>query len=417
MLKFLSSTLLGVALLPGAAFAQEKITLNWALWDWPSGVFYKPLIDAYEAKNPNIDIEYTDLGSTDYNQMVMMQLTGGSSGIDIVTIKDIPNYAQLISANALADIGKTDAAPADPAVFGGLIEELTVDGGLYGLPFRTDLWIMYYNKDHFDAAGLDYPTNDLTWPQFDALARKLTSGFGAKKVYGAHNHTWRSIVQLPGILDGENGFVQEDYSFLTPWYERALALQSEGVVQNYGSLKASNTHYSGAFFSGQIAMMPMGTWFIGTQIAKIASGESLSTNWGVARFPVPEGVEPGVTAASVTSLGVSRNSAHQQAALDFIAWASGPEGAAVTAATGTIPAIRNAEVVAAIAAMEGFPQDETSAGALVTTRTYLDNPVDLNLGRVDQVLARAHDSIMTNNVSIAEGIAEMNAGVRAVLAK
>lgn len=69
-----------------------KVILKWALWDWESTTYYKPLIEAYEAANPNVKIEYLDLGSTDYMTMLSIQLTGGDDSIDVVTIKDIPGY-------------------------------------------------------------------------------------------------------------------------------------------------------------------------------------------------------------------------------------------------------------------------------------------------------------------------------------
>ncbi len=352
--------ILAASVAPAAAFAQEKVTLNWALWDWDKVAFYKPLIEAYEKANPNVKIEHTDLGSADYNTMLMTQLTGGATDLDIVTVKDVPGYAQLVSTKALINVAEAGAKPADTKGYGGLIEALTVDGGLYALPFRTDFWVVYYNKDLFDKAGVAYPTNDWTWAQFDETARKLTSGFGAQKVYGAHLHTWRSTVQLPAVLDGKQTLVDGKYEFLKPWYERALALQKEGVIQPYGSLKSTNTHYSGPFFNQQIAMLPMGTWFVGTQIAKVKSGESLAKNWGIVTYPHPEGVAAGTTAAQLTSLGVNKNSPDQKAALDFIKWVSGPEGAAIVASTGTIPALRDEKVVDTISSTAGFPLTKTA---------------------------------------------------------
>lgn len=415
MRNLTTTAVLCTALIPAATLAQEQVTLNWALWDWGSVAYYQPLIDAYTAANPQVTIEYTDLGAADYNQMLMTQLTGGADDIDIVTVKDVPGYAQLVSTGALVDLAAAQETPVDPAGYGGLVEALTLDGSLYALPFRTDFWIVYYNKALFDAAGVAYPTNDMTWEAFDALARQMTTGFGADKVYGSHLHVWRSTVQLPAIQDGANTLVAADYSFLQPWYERALALQEEGVIQSYGALKATSTHYSGPFYNGQVAMLPMGSWFIGTQIAKVASGESLATDWGIASFPRPEGVAAGTTAAQVTALGVSANSPDAAAALDFVEWATGPEGAAIVAATGTIPALRDAAVVATISATPGFPGDPASAAALQTTQTYLELPVDLKAAQVELVLNRSHDSIMTDNISIEDGIAEMNAGVQAIL--
>jgi multiple sugar transport system substrate-binding protein len=403
----------GLMLMQGQVLAQDT-TINWALWDWDRTPYYQQLIDSFEAANPGIQVEYTDLGSADYNQMVMTQLTGGGDDLDVITIKDIPGYAQMVNTGRLLNLTEAGAVPADAAAYGGLIEALDVGNGVFGLPFRTDFWIVFYNKAAFDAAGVDYPTNDMTWAEFDEQARAVTSGFGQDRVYGAHFHTWRSTVQLPAIQSGENTLVSKDYSFLKPWYERALALQEEGVVRSYASLKTSQTHYSAPWFSSQIAMLPMGTWFIGTQIAKVAEGESTATEWGIVKYPHPEGVEAGATAGQVTSLGINTNSKKVDAAKAFIDFVTGAEGAAIIAASGTIPALRDDQVVATITATPGFPADAASAEALTTTATYLEMPVNLKAAEYELVLNRVHDELMTNNISVDAALEELNAGVAGI---
>jgi multiple sugar transport system substrate-binding protein len=302
----------------------------------------------------------------------------------------------------------------DPASFGGLVDELKIDGKIYALPFRSDFWVVYYNKDIFDKAGVTYPTNDMTWAQFDQIATKLAGGMGANKTYGALFHTWRSTVQLPGILDGKQTLAGPDYTFLKPWYERALALQKAGVVPSYASLKTSNTHYSALFFNGTIGMLPMGTWFVGTQIAKVASGESKSKNWGIVKFPHPDGVAAGTTAAQISGLAVNANSTHKAEVLDFIKFVTGPEGAAIIAGTGTIPTVRTPEVTAKIASLPGFPQDQASKDALQSGKSFLEMAVNPNAAKIEVVLNRAHDSIMTDNISIDDGLKEMTDGVKAI---
>ncbi|WP_440409232.1 ABC transporter substrate-binding protein [Neorhizobium petrolearium] len=401
----------------GSALAQsaDAVTLKWALWDWDKVAYYKPLIEAYEKKHPNVKFEPVDLGSQDYQQMISTQLTGGSKDIDIVTVKDVPGYANLVRAGSISDLSgfmkeqKIDAGP-----FGGLIEELTVDGKIYALPFRSDFWVVYYNKDIFDKAGVSYPTNDMTWAQFDQIATKLTGGMGTNKTYGALFHTWRSTVQLPGILDGKHTLVDGDYAFLKPWYERALALQKEGVVPSYASLKTSNTHYSALFFNGTIGMLPMGTWFIGTQIAKVKSGESKSKNWGIVKYPHPEGVPAGTTAAQISGLAVNENSDHKEVTLDFIKFVTGPEGAAIIASTGTIPAQRTDDVGEKIASVPGFPQDANSKAALKAGKSFLEMAVNPNAAKIEVVLNRTHDAIMTDNISVDDGLKEMTEGVKAI---
>jgi multiple sugar transport system substrate-binding protein len=79
----------------GSAQAGGPVTLKWAMWDKDLTVYYQPLIDAYQAKNPSVKIELVDLGSADYQTMVLTQLTGGAD-LDIITVKDIPGYANLV---------------------------------------------------------------------------------------------------------------------------------------------------------------------------------------------------------------------------------------------------------------------------------------------------------------------------------
>lgn len=401
----------------GSAYAQSAnaVTLKWALWDWDKVAYYKPLIAAYQAKNPNVKFESVDLGSQDYQQMIATQLAGGSKDIDIVTVKDVPNYTNLVRAGSISDLsGFMTEQKIDPASFGGLVDELKIDGKIYALPFRSDFWVVYYNKDIFDKAGVTYPTNDMTWAQFDQIATKLAGGMGANKTYGALFHTWRSTVQLPGILDGKKTLAGPDYAFLKPWYERALALQKAGVVPSYASLKTSNTHYSALFFNSTIGMLPMGTWFVGTQIAKVASGESKSKNWGIVKFPHPDGVAAGTTAAQISGLAVNTNSTHKAEVLDFIKFVTGPEGAAIIAGTGTIPTVRTPEVTAKIASLPGFPQDQASKDALQSGKSFLEMAVNPNAAKIEVVLNRAHDSIMTDNISIDDGLKEMTDGVKAI---
>ena len=402
----------------GAAHAADQVTINWALWDWTATPYYQPLIDAYEAAHPNVKITYTDLGSTDYDTVLQTQLTGGGSDLDVITIKDIPGYANLISAKLLTPLDDYIAAQKiDKSRYGGVLENLAVDGKVYTLPFRSDFWLLYYNKDLFDKAGVPYPTNDMTLDQFADMAHKLTSGFGPSKVYGTHFHVWRSAVELPGIFDGKHTMIDGNYDFLKPYYERVLKLQDDGDVMSYAQLKTSNTHYSGPFYNQQIATMPMGSWFIATQIAKVKSGESKAVHWGLAKYPHPDGVAPGSTASTITGLSVAANSKHQDAALDFVKFVSGPEGAAVIAKTGTFPAITTDDVLKTITSTPGFPDDQGSKDALVTANRYLEIPVSPIAAQIDLVLNQAHDAIMTESETIDQGIADMNKGVAALQKK
>ena len=400
---------------PDAPATKDPVTLKWAMWDLDATAYYKPLVDAYVAKNPNVTIEYVDLGSADFMTMLSTQLSGGAD-LDVLTIKDIPGYANLVKQNHLEPLKSYIASSGiDTSLYGGTTEQITVNNEVYALPFRSDFWLIFYNKDLFDKAGVAYPTNDMTLADYDALARKMTSGSGANKIYGNHYHTWRSAVQLFGILDGKNTIVDGKYDFLKPYYELILKQQDDGICQDYATLKTSSIHYSGVFYNQQIAMMNMGSWFIATQIQKVKEGESLATNWGLAKYPHPDGVPAGTTLGTITSLGVNANSKNKEAALDFMKFVTGPEGAAVIASTGTIPAIKNDEVVASITAIDGFPTDAASKEALKTTKTYLEMPMHEKSADIEIVLNECHDNIMTKNTTIDQAITDMNTRIAEIL--
>ncbi|GBF71860.1 ABC transporter substrate-binding protein [Paenibacillus sp. 598K] len=394
---------------------DEPVTLKWALWDWEATAYYEPLIKAYTDANPHVTIEYVDLGSTDYMTMLSTQLSGGAD-LDVLTIKDIPGYANLVKQNHLEPLnGFIGDSGIDKAAYGGTVEQIQVNDEVYALPFRSDFWLIYYNKDLFDKAGVPYPTNDMTFDQYEEIARSVTSGSGAEKVYGAHHHTWRSAVQLFGILDGQHSVVDGNYDFLKPTYERALKMQDDGIIMDYATLKTSSTHYSGVFYNNSVATLNMGSWFIATQIEKVKSGESAAVNWGIVKYPHPDGVEPGTTLGTITSLAVNQKSAKKEAALDFLKFVTGDEGAAVIASTGTIPAIKNAEVLDSIASIDGFPTDENSKEALNTAKTYLEMPIHEKSADIEVILNENHDNIMTKNTSIDQGLADMNKRVELIL--
>ncbi len=392
------------------------ITLKWALWDKDTTVYYQPLIDAYTAAHPNVTIEMVDLGSTDYSTVLGTQLSGSGSDFDIVTIKDVPGYVTLVNKGVIEPLDDRIAADGiDLAKYSGVTDQVTMDGKLYELPFRSDIWVMFYNKDVFDKAGVAYPTNDMTWDEYDKLAREITDTTAGARVYGAHYHTWRSTIQLDGILDGEHTIVDGTYDFTKPYYDMVLAQQKDGVCMDYATLKTQGLHYSAAFAQGNIGMMNMGSWFIATLIQGIKSGEYDVSNWGIVKYPHAEGVEPGSTLSTITGLAIPTSAPNKDAAWDFIKFVSTEEGAAVMAETGNIPAMRNQEIVDIISQMEGFPED--AGEALITSHTYLEMPANEKSSEIETVLNEQHDNIMNEVSSVDEAIEEMNKGVQAILAQ
>lgn len=398
-----------------AADSGEKVTLRWALWDLDGVVYYKPLAEAYMAAHPNVEIEYVDLGSADYSVMLSTQLAGNSD-LDVITQKEVPAYGNLIKQGYLEPLsGYMAENDIDPANYNGLIEQISSDGEVYALPFRNDIWLTYYNKDLFDAAGVEYPTNDMTFDEYQELAKRLTSGEGNDKVYGNFFHTWWSTVQHFPAQAADKSSIETDYSFMKPYYESVLQAQQDGYCMDFTLLKTSGTHYSGVFYNEQTAMLHMGSWFITMQMEKVKTGESLAENWGVVKLPHIDGVEPGTGPSTVTSLSVNINSQHKAEALDFIKFVSGPEGADILADLGTFPGYTNDGIIDRIAALDGFPQDEASKEALYPGETSLEIPMHEHAAEILLVLTECHDDIMTGNRTVGEGLARMGDRVKELI--
>ncbi len=398
----------------------KSVKLVWALWDAAKTTYYEPLIEEFQKENPNIMIEMKDLGSTDYQTALGTQLAGGDSGIDLVTVKDIPGYTSMTNAGQLQDLTQDiKDSNIDTSLYGGITEQITVNGKLYALPFRSDFWLVYYNKDLFDKAKISYPTNDMTVEQYDQLARKMTSGNGNGKVYGAHYHTWRSAVQLFGILDGKHTIYdyQDNYSWMKPYYQIVLKEQDDGICQKYATLKTSSISYSGVFENSTIAMMNMGSWFIATLMADIKAGKTQVKHFGLAKYPHPDGVKAGTTLGTITSLAVSSASQHKTESLKFLNFVTGEKGAEIIAKTGNLPAIKNDAVVNAISKMDGFPDDDNSKEALKTVKTYLEMPINSKSAEIDIALNDDHDAIMTKSVSIDDGLKKMSEDIKKIVGK
>jgi multiple sugar transport system substrate-binding protein len=392
----------------------EPVTLKMTAWDLATTPYWQAVIDAYEAQNPNVTVELVDISSQEYHDKVNIMLSGGDDS-DIITVKDIPGYSAMLTRGQIVPLNDYIAKDSiDLSMYSGAAEQLTYEGSIYALPFRSDIWILFYNKDLFDKAGVSYPTNDMTWTEFDALARQMTSGSGADKVYGTHFHTWRSTVELGTVQDGKNTVIATDYSFMKPMYDMVTSMQNDGIIMDYGTLKAGSIHYSGVFKNQEIAMLPMGSWWIGGMIKAVDAGEA-SFNWDVVKYPHPEGVPAGTTAGTLTSLAINANSKNKDAAWDFIKFYSGPEGAKALAATGNLPAVRTPDALAIFASVPGVPAGATTALETVTVR--LEIPMDAHAGAVEQILNEEHDLIMTSSINVDDGLAEMTQRVNEALAK
>ena len=391
-----------------ASAEETKVTI--VTWDATTTPYLTAQKEAYEASHPGVTIEYIDIASQEYSEKTGAMLSANDTN-DIYMIKDIPTLLNWYNAGYCTDLNSFIADKGfDLSGYVGMDAYYAFDGKQVGLPFRSDFEVLFYNKDLFDAAGVEYPTNEMTWEQYKEKAIALTDA--EKGIYGTHYHTWLSTAVNYTVADGVNTLVDGEYSDLNYFYQLVLDLEDAGACMSFPELKASGLHYSGAFGNGNIAMMPMGYWYVSTLAQNIASGEYKVANWGITALPVKEGVAYCSTFGNLTGCMINEKSANKDAAWDYIAWLCGEEGSQVTASTGNRPAWVSAAVADVMASVDGFPTDEASKAALLPTFVAIEIPGMEFTAEINTILGEEHSMIMNRECTIEEGTAEMTERVQ-----
>lgn len=381
--------------------------LSVTTWDNESSPQFQAIIDAYEENNPNVKIKIIDTSADEYNNSLGISLSAAQPDPDVIWVKDMGSMLQMADKEQLLPIDDFIARDSlDLSIYKGAAEQLMYNGKSYALPYRNDWYVLYYNKDLFDAAGVEYPSNDMTWKEYYELAAKMTSGEGSSKVYGSHNHTWQALVTNWAVQDGKHTVVEKDYSFMKPWYEEGLALQDNGYIQDYSTLKTANIHYSSVFKNQQCAMMPMGTWFIAIMMQSQEEGET-DFNWGIATIPHSEDTEAGYTVGALTPIAISAYTDQADLAWDFVKFASSEEAAEILAKHGVFTGIPSDAAFKTIASAERFPEGESNIEALNYIHYSFDRPLDPQIEEIRTVLNEVHEMIMIHSYSVDEGIAEL----------
>lgn len=378
---------------------NEEVTLTVSVWNYDQTPEFQALFEAFEAEHPNITIQPVDILADDYPEKVTTMLSGGDT-TDVITMKNAIDYARYATRGQLQDV--TDLADGYGEELAGL-ETFDTEGKYYALPYRQDFWLLYYNKDLFEAAGLDAPDN-ITWDEYAEYAAKLTDTSGSQKVYGAYQHYWRSVVQATSAAQTDGDLLSGDYGFMKDQYDLALGLQSDGYALDYATAKTQQISYRTMFETGQAAMLPMGTWYIAGIKQAIDEGKS-SVNWGVAQMPQIKSEGDITTFGSPTAFAVNKNAKNSAAAKLFLDFAAGEEGAKAIAAIGVVPAYSSDAVTAAFTAL---PSDELSVETFQgDKKVVLEMPVSDDTADVSTILDEEHDLIMVGEKSVDDGIAEM----------
>ena len=398
-----------------STFPTGNVSISLSGWSLATTPEFKTLADGFHALHPNVTVNIKEYDPANYDTLLTADL-GANSAPDIITQKTFKQFFSYVDGGALADISDvTGKLPAST----NAKDSYTIDGKSYGVPYRQDSWVLYYNKDLFDKAGVKYPDGSWTWDDYAKAAKDLTTGLKAagSSALGTYEHSWQSTVQGFANAQSANGLeniVAGNFDHLKPYYTRVLDLQTAGAQVPLGTVTTNKLTYQAQFGKQQAAMMPMGTWYVATLLSQAAKGDADKFNWGFAPAPQFDKSTAGIDKTPVTfgdptgfSINASLSDADKLAvAKAFLEYAAGPEGAKALAAIGITPANTDDTVVSTYFSVAGIPTDDLSKFAWAKHTTKPENPVSKYTAGVQNILNTLHTAVLAGGTPIDQAISD-----------
>ncbi|WP_432663271.1 sugar ABC transporter substrate-binding protein [Wukongibacter baidiensis] len=243
---------------------DKPVTLTFALWNKDQEPVMQEIVKKFEETHPNIKV---NVQLTPYKQFWTKMETAATGGsLPDVFWMNGPRFMKYASSDMLMPISdKIKANNIDMSKYPqGLIDLYTYDGKQYGIPKDWDVTALWYNKKLFDAAGVEYPTNEWTWDDMVEAARKITDV--DKGIYGTAARIDDNQVGVYNTIPAADGFViskdrkQSGYNTegnvkgINVW----LDLIKEGLSPTVEEM--TDTSAVDMFSSGKIAMMYAASW-------------------------------------------------------------------------------------------------------------------------------------------------------------
>ncbi|NUR84903.1 MAG: sugar ABC transporter substrate-binding protein [Nonomuraea sp.] len=301
-----------------------KVTISYAIWEKNDQPSTQKMIEAFQQKNPNVTVK---LEITPWDQYWTKLQTAASGGA-------APDVFWMNSLNVrlYAKGGVIAPVDADVSAFPKAIADAYVyEGKRYGLPRDVGIPALWYDKELFDKAGVDYPTADWTWDDVKSAAKKLTDP--AKKQYGILAPMWdqvgfyNTIAQAGGHVISADG---KKSGFDEPGTIQGLEFWTDLMKDKVAppAQVTTDTEPMQLFMTGKYGMIYGGSWFA----AAFKSNAERGTKVDAA--PLPKGpVQEGSILLGLAN-SVSAKSEHPKEAAAFAQFLSSQEAETILSTSG-----------------------------------------------------------------------------------
>ncbi|MEF9865220.1 MAG: extracellular solute-binding protein [Oscillospiraceae bacterium] len=319
-----------VSAAPSSAPSDEKVKLvYWSMWNEaePQGAVIKEATAAYMKANPNVTVEINWQGR-ELNKVIGTKLAAGEA----IDIFDGPANTVLPAAiDHVADLtalfdktyDTTNGKAYKDVVLNAVVETTKTyskEGEINGVPYQPFVQCIFYNKDHFKAAGItELPK---TWPEFLAVCEKLKA-----KGYAPLTCDDAYMPALPGYyLARAKG--AEWVSKLTKensdemWKDPAVLEMAKAYADMAKKGYFHENITSNVFPAGQqdlangtVSMYLNATWLVN----ELMSVTGPDFPWGQMHFPTVEGGEGKANSSNYASsvFAINKASANIEEAFKF----------------------------------------------------------------------------------------------------
>ncbi|ELZ63938.1 sugar ABC transporter substrate-binding protein [Haloferax sp. Atlit-6N] len=284
--------------------------------------FFEENNAAFESEY-DVDVEFTSVTWDNARQTVNNRVDGGQApDVSRWPARWIP---QLVGKDALEPVDDLMDGEFGEKFAEGVANGTMYNGSHYGVPWAASNKCLYYNKDAFEAAGLDPETPALdTWEDMLAAAKALTESdevnipalglAGADAIetgsqyYHYHWSHGADLVDDEGMPVVNSDGAVEALSFYTD-----LHLE-HGVTQS-SPLSSTRQDIRQLFENGDLGMV-IGHVYTGLNITESQENGEVDFDYGIVQ--VPEGPAGRYSLFTIDTLGIFSQSEHKDVARDLI---------------------------------------------------------------------------------------------------
>lgn len=145
-----------MATMTGCGEKEKKVTLTvWGPSEDQSGQngnWLQTMCEKFDEEHPEWDITFT-YGVCPEGEAKAVVTQDVEGAADIYMFAN-DNLKDLIANNAIAKLGGATEEYVKNNMSQALVDSVTVDGFLYGVPFTTNTWFMYYNKSMLNESDI-----------------------------------------------------------------------------------------------------------------------------------------------------------------------------------------------------------------------------------------------------------------------